>query len=69
MKRILGLSLLLSLCTLTALAQEAGNRRYGNSGTEQGGDLVRRTPKYPEIVTEQVVSEPQNASGHRRLWS
>src|ERR1700738_2897585 len=60
MKKILCLSLFLSLCTLTALAQEAGNRVYGNSGTQQGGDVVRRTPKYPETATEQVVSEPQN---------
>ena len=60
MKKILCLSLLVSLCSVSALAQEAGNRVYGNQGTQQGGDVVRRTPRYPETMTEQVVSEPQN---------
>ena len=32
MKKILCISLLISLCSLTALAQEAGNRVYGNQG-------------------------------------
>jgi len=60
MKRILCLSLLFSSCSLTGLAQEAGNRVYGNAGTQQGADVVRRSPKYPETMTELVVSEPQN---------
>jgi uncharacterized protein YggE len=60
MKKILCLSLLLSVCSLTALAQEAGNRAYGNQGTQQPGDVVRRSPKYPETATEQVVSESAN---------
>ena len=60
MKKILYLSLLVSVCSLTALAQEAANRVYGNSGTQQGGDVVRRAPKYPEPLSEQVVAESQN---------
>lgn len=60
MKKILCFSLLLSLSTLTALAQEAGNRVYGNQGTQPPGDVVRRTPKYPETMTESVISETQN---------
>lgn len=57
MKKFLCLSLLISLCSLTALAQEAANRVYGNQGAQQGGDVVRRNPRYPETITEQVVSE------------
>ena len=60
MKKILCMSLLVSLCSLTVLAQEAGNRVFGNSGTQQGGDVVRRTPKYPETISELVVSEQPN---------
>jgi hypothetical protein len=60
MKRILCLSLLISFCSLTTLAQEAGNRAYGNQGTQQGGDVVRRTPKYPDTISEQVIAEQPN---------
>ncbi|HYJ47770.1 MAG TPA: SIMPL domain-containing protein [Pyrinomonadaceae bacterium] len=57
MKKILCLSLLVSLYSLTALAQEAANRVYGNQGAQQGGDVTRRYPRYPDTATEQVVSE------------
>jgi uncharacterized protein YggE len=57
MKKILCLSLLVSLCSLAAVAQEAANRIYGNQGAQQGGDVTRRYPRYPETITEQVVSE------------
>jgi hypothetical protein len=60
MKKILCLSLLVSVCSLTVLAQEAGNRVYGNAGAQQGGDVVRRTPRYPETMTETVISEQPN---------
>ena len=59
MKKILCLSLLISLCSLTVLAQEAGNRVYANAGAQQGGDVVRRRP-YLDITTEQVISETPN---------
>ncbi|HEY0375400.1 MAG TPA: SIMPL domain-containing protein [Pyrinomonadaceae bacterium] len=60
MKRILCISLLISLCSLTALAQELGNRAYGNQGTQQGGDVVRRYPNFGAGTNEQVVAEPEN---------
>ena len=60
MKKILCLSLLISLCSLAALAQEAGNRVYGNQGAQQGGDVTRRYPNYPLTSTDQVVNEPEN---------
>jgi uncharacterized protein YggE len=61
MKKTLCLiSLLFSLCSLTALAQEAGNRVYGNQGTQQGGDVVRRYPSFGAGTTEQVVAEQEN---------
>src|SRR6266480_1124860 len=60
MKTILCLSLLISLCSLTALAQVSGNRVYGNQGTQQGGDVTRRYPGYPETIGEQVTTEPAN---------
>ncbi len=60
MKKILCLSLLISLCSLAALAQEAGNRVYGNQGAQQGGDVTRRYPNYPSTSTDQVVNEPEN---------
>jgi hypothetical protein len=60
MKNFLCLSLLVSFCSLTALAQEAGNRAYGNQGTQQGGDVVRRTPRYPDTINEQVIAEQPN---------
>ena len=60
MKTILSLSLLVSLCSLTALAQVSGNRVYGNQGIQQGGDVTRRYPAYPETIGEQVITEPAN---------
>jgi uncharacterized protein YggE len=60
MKKTLGLALLISLCSLTTLAQETGNRVYGNQGLQQGGDIVRRRPMYPETTTELVVTEQPN---------
>lgn len=60
MKNILCLSLLISLCSITTLAQETGNRVYGNQGIQQNGDLVRRRPFYPDTTTEQVISEQPN---------
>ena len=59
MKKILYSSLLFSLCSLTAMAQESGNRVYGNQGA-QSGDVVRRRPVYPESATELVVTDQPN---------
>ena len=59
MKNILCLSLVISFCSLTALAQETGNRVYGTQGAQQG-DLVRRRPTYPETTNELVVAEQPN---------
>ena len=59
MKNILCLSLVISFCSLTALAQETGNRVYGNQGAQQG-DVVRRRPTYPETTNELVVVEQPN---------
>lgn len=60
MKKILCISLLVSLYSLTALAQEAGNRVYGNQGTQQGGDVTRRYPNLGGGTAEQVISESPN---------
>jgi uncharacterized protein YggE len=60
MKTILCLSLLVSLCTLTAVAQVSGNRVYGNQGAQQGGDVTRRYPGYPDTITDMVTTEPAN---------
>jgi uncharacterized protein YggE len=60
MKKILCLSLLVSLCSLTALAQVSGNRAYENPGAQQGGQVSRRYPGYGGATTEQVVSEQEN---------
>jgi uncharacterized protein YggE len=60
MKRILCVSLLVAFSSLTALAQEAGNRAYGNQGAQQPGDVVRRTPRYPDTINEQVIAEQPN---------
>src|SRR5437667_1394131 len=59
MKKILYSSLLFSLCSLTAIAQESGNRVYGNQGA-QSGDVVRRRPVYSESATELVVTDQPN---------
>ena len=63
MKKTLCISLLILATVmtgpLTARAQEAANRVYGNQG-QQPGDLVRRRPAYPENLTEQVVIEQPN---------
>ncbi|PYS63544.1 MAG: hypothetical protein DMF76_06685, partial [Acidobacteria bacterium] len=59
MKKILYSSLLFSLCSLTAMAQESGNRVYGNQGA-QSGDVVRRRPVYSESATELVVTDQPN---------
>jgi uncharacterized protein YggE len=63
MKKTLCISLLILATVmtgpLTARAQEAANRVYGNQG-QQPGDVVRRRPAYPETVTEQVVTEQPN---------
>ena len=58
MKTILCTSILISLCALTALSQETGNRVYGNQGAQ--GDVVRRRPAYPETTNELVVAEQPN---------
>jgi uncharacterized protein YggE len=60
MKKILCASLLVSLLSLTALAQVTGNRAYDNPGAQQG-EANRRLPRYPETQTEQVVNDYQNA--------
>lgn len=60
MKKILCISLLVSLYSLTAQAQEAGNRVYGNQGTQQGGDVTRRYPNLGGGTTDQVISESPN---------
>ena len=61
MKKILCSSLLLAVCSLTIHAQVSGNRVYDNPNTQQqGGDVNRRMPRYPETATEQVVTEADN---------
>jgi uncharacterized protein YggE len=60
MKKILCLSLLVALCSITALAQVSGNRVYENQGAQQGGQVNRRYPSYGGATTEQVVTEPEN---------
>lgn len=60
MKKVLCMSLLVSLCSLTALAQVSGNRIYENQGSQQGGQVTRRYPGYGGATTEQVVSEQEN---------
>jgi uncharacterized protein YggE len=59
MKKILCTSLLVSLFSLTALAQVSGNRAYDNPGAQQG-DVTRRFPKFPEAPTETVLSDYNN---------
>jgi uncharacterized protein YggE len=60
MKKILCLSLFISLCSLTTLAQVSGNRVYDNQGSQQGGAVTRRYPSFLGTTTEQVVSEQEN---------
>jgi uncharacterized protein YggE len=60
MKKFLCLSLLVSLCSLTVLAQVSGNRVYENPGAQQGGQVQRRYPGSGGATTEQVVNEPEN---------
>ncbi|MDT4896582.1 MAG: hypothetical protein QOH25_1659 [Acidobacteriota bacterium] len=60
MKKFLCLSLFVSLCSLTVLAQVSGNRVYENQGAQQGGQVNRRYPGYGGATTEQVVNEPEN---------
>lgn len=59
MKKFLCLSLLVSLCSLTVLAQVSGNRVYENQGAQQGGQVQRRYPVFGGM-SEQVVNEPEN---------
>ena len=64
MKKTLGLSLFISLfislCFLTTLAQVSGNRVYGNQGIQQGADVVRRLPGFSDSTGEQIITEPGN---------
>ena len=60
MKKIFCLSLLVSLCSLTVLAQVSGNRIYENQGVQHGGQVHRRYPSHGGATTEQVVNEPEN---------
>src|SRR5919206_5284160 len=60
MKKIFSASLLVSLLSLTAMAQVTGNRAYDAPGAQQG-EANRRLPRYPETQTEQVVSDYQNS--------
>ena len=60
MKKFLCVSLFITLSSLTALAQVSGNRIYDNQATQQGGDVIRRRPVYPETATELVISEQPN---------
>src|ERR1044072_8022268 len=59
MKKLLCMSLLLPTLSITALAQDAANRVFGNQGAQQG-DVIRRKPLYPETATELVVAEQPN---------
>jgi uncharacterized protein YggE len=60
MKKIFCLSLLVSLCSLTVLAQVSGNRIYENQGSQQSGQVYRRYPSHGGATTEQIVSEQEN---------
>jgi uncharacterized protein YggE len=60
MKKFLGLSLFVSLCSLTAIAQVSGNRVYGNQGAQQGEQVQRRYPGSGGATTEQVIHEQEN---------
>jgi uncharacterized protein YggE len=60
MKKFLCLSLFVSLCSLTVLAQVSGNRVYENQGVQQGGQVTRRYPGYGGATTEHVVTEQEN---------
>jgi len=60
MKKIFCLSLLVSLCSLTVLAQVSGNRVYENQGAQQGAQVNRRYPGFSGGTTEQVINETEN---------
>jgi uncharacterized protein YggE len=60
MKKLLCMSLLLPTFSFTVWAQDAANRVYGNQGAQQGGDVVRRKPAYPETSNELIVTETPN---------
>src|SRR5262249_48464431 len=59
-KKLLCMSLLLPTFSFTVLAQDAANRVYGNQGAQQGGDVVRRKPFYPDTANELIVTETPN---------
>src|ERR1041385_8222670 len=65
MKKLLCMSLLLptlffTVLGLTVPGQDAANRVYGNQGAQQGGDVFRRKPAYPETSSELIVTETPN---------
>lgn len=60
MKKILCTTLLLTFCSLNALAQVSGNAVYENPGAQQGGKVSRRYPAYMTMTMEQVISEQPN---------
>ncbi|HEX8923054.1 MAG TPA: SIMPL domain-containing protein [Pyrinomonadaceae bacterium] len=60
MKKIFCLSLLVSLCSLTVLAQVSGNGVYENQGAQQGAQVNRRYPGFSGGTTEQVINETEN---------